>query len=308
MAGADDRGRRGRAAAVVPHLSLEIDVRRDVSRSSLAMTALIGLVLGVGWAYLAGTVFADVYDVALGSEANAGPTLWYGLAASIGEALLMLVPAALVRVVSRSTRESLVGFLIGSFGATAFTAAATLTLLAPQLATGPVAADRSLGGLVVEAGYPGCGHAVGQCRRRWHLRCRPVVSPPGRRVAPAVRARGGGRCGRQRALRRTRAVGRLAFPEQRVRRRLPVDRAVGVAPIEDRGAGDAAPRGARRHRSRRANALRGLRSRCRADGVLPELRGVHRHGAETLAARHAGSLARWPRSLARWRWRSWRRC
>ncbi len=147
------------AAGGLPLLYLtylsEIDVRRAVSRRSLAMTALIGLVLGVGWAYLAGTVFADGYDVALGSEANAGPTLWYGLAASMCEALLMLVPAALVRVVSRSTRESLVGFLIGSLGATAFTAAATLTLLAPQLATGPVAADRSLGGLVVEAGIQG---------------------------------------------------------------------------------------------------------------------------------------------------------
>ena len=45
-----------------------------------------------------------------------------------------------------ATRESLDGFVIGALGAIAFTAAATLTRMAPQFATGPTAripADRS---------------------------------------------------------------------------------------------------------------------------------------------------------------------
>ena len=58
----------------------EIDVRQNVSLRSLILTAVIGVVLGVGWAYIAGTVFADGYDVALGFETDAGPTVvvWRG--------------------------------------------------------------------------------------------------------------------------------------------------------------------------------------------------------------------------------------
>jgi hypothetical protein len=47
------------------------------------------------------------------------------------------------------------GFMIGALGATAFTAAATLTRLAPQFKTGMVAKTRSLDGLLVEAGIRG---------------------------------------------------------------------------------------------------------------------------------------------------------
>ena len=133
----------------------EIDIRQNVSLRILILTAVIGVVLGVGWAYIAGTVFADGYDVALGFETDAGPTVLSGVAISIGEALLMLVPALVVRVLSKSTRESLDGFVIGALGATAFTAAAAVTLLAPQLAAGLVADGRSFEGLIVEAGIQG---------------------------------------------------------------------------------------------------------------------------------------------------------
>ena len=133
----------------------EIDIRGGVPLRTAFLAAVIGVVLGAGWAYVAGTVFADGYDVALGSEMNAGPGFGTSLAISVCEALLMLVPAVVVRVVNKSTRQSLDGFLIGALGATAFTAAATLTLLASQLATGPVAEARARGGLIVEAGVQG---------------------------------------------------------------------------------------------------------------------------------------------------------
>jgi hypothetical protein len=78
-----------------------------------------------------------------------------GLGVPIGGMLLMLVPAALVRLFRPGTRESLDGFAIGALGALMFTAAATLTRLAPQFATGMVARARPMDGLMVEAGIRG---------------------------------------------------------------------------------------------------------------------------------------------------------
>jgi hypothetical protein len=77
------------------------------------------------------------------------------LAIPVGGAVLMLLPAVLVRLLRPPIRESLDGFLIGSLGALAYYAAATLTRLVPQLATGVVATGRDVGGLVVEAGIRG---------------------------------------------------------------------------------------------------------------------------------------------------------
>ena len=54
----------------------------------------------------------------------------------------MLVPAVVVRLTRPPTRESLDGFMIGALGALTFTAAATLTRLAPQFATGMIARTR----------------------------------------------------------------------------------------------------------------------------------------------------------------------
>lgn len=133
----------------------ESGARHTIPVRDVVVAAIVGVALGVGWAWIAGVVFADGYGSTLVTPTGVRHTLLYALAIPIGEALLMLLPALVVRVLDRSTRESLDGFLIGALGATAFTAAATLTLLAPQLATGLVAEDRSLGGLIVEAGIQG---------------------------------------------------------------------------------------------------------------------------------------------------------
>ena len=47
------------------------------------------------------------------------------------------------------------GFVIGALGAISFTAAATLTRLAPQFATGVIAGDRPTSVLLVQAGVQG---------------------------------------------------------------------------------------------------------------------------------------------------------
>lgn len=123
----------------------EADVHRDMPIRSLVTTAVMGVGLGVGWALLTGTVAADFYDVALGAAEPDEQMLLVGLAVPVGSAVLMLAPAVVVRRLYPATRESLDGFVIGACSAIAFTAAATLTRLAPQFARGsrPVTDQRA---------------------------------------------------------------------------------------------------------------------------------------------------------------------
>jgi hypothetical protein len=84
-----------------------------------------------------------------------GHELLEGLTIPVSGALVMLAPAVLVRLLRPSFREALDGFVIGALAAAGFIVAATLARLAPQLATGPTAQDRSIGALLVEAGIQG---------------------------------------------------------------------------------------------------------------------------------------------------------
>ncbi|MGH3969598.1 MAG: zinc ribbon domain-containing protein, partial [Mycobacterium sp.] len=132
----------------------ECDAYGDVRTRTLLPAAVIGIGLGVGWALLTGPIVARS-DVAMLGAAGWTRVLWVGLAIPLGGAMLMLVPAVIARVFRPPTRESLDGFLVGALGAIVFTAAANLTRLAPQLATGLMAKDRPVGGLLVEAGIDG---------------------------------------------------------------------------------------------------------------------------------------------------------
>jgi hypothetical protein len=134
---------------------LESDGYHDLPARSLLVTVVLGVGLGVGWALLTGTVVARSYGVALGASMAGGRVLTVGLVIPLAGAILMLVPVVLVRLSWPRIRESLDGFAIGSLGALAFTAAATLTRLVPQLATGLMARDRPMGGLMVQAGIRG---------------------------------------------------------------------------------------------------------------------------------------------------------
>lgn len=129
----------------------EADVHRDLPIRRLVLVATLGLGLGVGWALLTGEIGAHSYDVAL-SERH---SVLEGLVVPTGGALLMLVPAVLVRQLRPVTRESLDGLVIGALSAIAFTAAATLTRLAPQFFTGPIAKNQTVTALVAEAGIQG---------------------------------------------------------------------------------------------------------------------------------------------------------
>ena len=133
---------------------------RDLRAWRLLLTLLVGAGLGVAWALLTGPLLTGSYLKTLGVDQSATARIWEGLAVPVVGALLMLTPAALLRVLRPPTRESLDGYLIGAAGAAAYTAAAILTRTAPQLTTGLVARDRPAGVLLVQAWINGVAMPV----------------------------------------------------------------------------------------------------------------------------------------------------
>ncbi|AQA02181.1 zinc ribbon domain-containing protein [Mycobacterium sp. MS1601] len=134
----------------------ESGVSQDIPRSTLVLTTSSGILLGVGWAVLTGAAVARAYGVPLGAGIAGERILRDGIGVPVGSMLLMLVPALAARFTWRGgNRESLDGYAIGALGALTFTAAATLTRLAPQFTTGLVNRVRPLDGLLVEAGIRG---------------------------------------------------------------------------------------------------------------------------------------------------------
>lgn len=132
----------------------ESDVDDDLPRGLLALTAAMGIVLGVGCAYAVNAFVPDDYVLTLGS-AYTEQTLFDKLLVIVDPvfyALLMLIPTVVIRLMRRGPRESLDGFVIGALSSISFTSAATLTLLAPQFETGITASDRAVDTLVVQAG------------------------------------------------------------------------------------------------------------------------------------------------------------
>jgi hypothetical protein len=132
----------------------ESDAFRDYPLATLVLTAALGIGLAIGWVLLTGAAVARSYGVALGSGVVGARMLRDGIGIPLGGVILMLMPAVIVRLLRPPTREALDGFVIGSLGALAFTAAATLTRLAPQFGTG-VVSKRPMESLIVEAGIRG---------------------------------------------------------------------------------------------------------------------------------------------------------
>ncbi len=130
----------------------------DISPVTLAGTALLGAVLGIGWVLVSGLVVAHTYEVPMSVGLALHHLIKAGFAIPTAGMLLMVLPAVLVRVRNPTDRESLDGFVIGALGALAFTAAATITRLAPQFATGLIVHHRPVKGLVVQAAL--CGVMV----------------------------------------------------------------------------------------------------------------------------------------------------
>src|ERR1700754_4754273 len=132
----------------------ESDAHRDVPVRTWVLTAALGIGLGVGWVLLTGAAVARSYGIALGAGVVGSRMLRDGIGIPLGGVILMLVPAVIVRLLRPSSREALDGFMVGALGALMFTAAATLTRLAPQFGSG-VVSKRPMDSLMVEAGIRG---------------------------------------------------------------------------------------------------------------------------------------------------------
>lgn len=132
----------------------ESDAFRDFPLGTLVLTVALAVGLAVGWVLLTGATFARSYNVGLGSAIVGARMLRMGIVVPLGGVILMLLPPVLVRAIRPSSREALDGFMIGTLGALSFTAAATLTRLAPQFGTG-VVSKRPMESLWVEAGIRG---------------------------------------------------------------------------------------------------------------------------------------------------------
>ena len=134
-------------------------------------------VLGVGWVLLTGAAMARAYGVPLGAGIAGGRILRDGIGVPVGSMLLMLVPALVARFAWRGNREALDGYAIGALGALTFTAAATLTRLAPQFTTGMINRVRPTGRTARRGRNPRNRHAADRRRRRRPDRHRAVVHP-----------------------------------------------------------------------------------------------------------------------------------
>lgn len=112
------------------------DAFRDIPLRIMAVSMVIGIACGVGWWLVTGKLLARSYGVSTGSGLMLTEVLNIGFFISLGGALLMLLPAALTRLMRMPVRESLDGFVIGTFGALWYQTAATTTVVAPQFVEG----------------------------------------------------------------------------------------------------------------------------------------------------------------------------
>lgn len=137
----------------------ESDAFRDFGVRTLALTAALGVGLGLGWALLIEATITRSYESGLAEGVDWDRMLRDGIAIPLGGVLLMLAPAVIVRILPPPTREALDGFVVGALGALAFTAASTLAHLAPQFGTG-VVSRQPMQSLLVEAGIRGVAEPV----------------------------------------------------------------------------------------------------------------------------------------------------
>lgn len=125
------------------------------------VAAVFALGLGVGWALAAGPIVADAYHAALGGQLDLTQFLVCGVAIPITYGLVLVAPTAVVRALDRSGRPALDGFTIGAVGATVVNAAATATLMAPQVAMATTGGRQPVSALLSEALVEGVAWPLG---------------------------------------------------------------------------------------------------------------------------------------------------
>jgi len=139
----------------------EISMGRILPGRYLILVAVVALGLGVGWALIAGPIVADAYHSALGGQMDFDELMLCGVAIPITFGLVLVAPTALVRLLDRSDREALEGFTIGAVGASVVNAAATATLMAPQVAMAMASGSQPVSALLSEALVEGVAWPLG---------------------------------------------------------------------------------------------------------------------------------------------------
>lgn len=134
-------------------------VLRDMPRHHFAVPVILGALLGAGWVLLTGGLVARSYGMPMATGLVLDHVVSVGLGLTVGGAVVMMIPAVVVRLSaprdSRSLqRESLDGFVVGAMGALTFTGISTLTNLAPQFVSG-LFDDARPSGLLAEAAVYG---------------------------------------------------------------------------------------------------------------------------------------------------------
>lgn len=128
----------------------------DFPRWPLIATVVLAIVLAVVWVWLTGGVISRAGSAPFESGSAGRRILRDGLGVEESSAFMMLVPVLAVRLGWRQPqRESLDGYVIGVLSALSFTGAETLTRLAPQFITSPIAHHQPVDWLVFEAAVRG---------------------------------------------------------------------------------------------------------------------------------------------------------
>ena len=112
------------------------DAFRDIPPRALVTAVVIGVGTGIAWWLWVGLQVAHTYGIPLGIGAQMERALNIGSWITIIGALLMILPAIIVRLSGWTTREALDGFVIGALGALSHAAAGTITWFAPQFTAG----------------------------------------------------------------------------------------------------------------------------------------------------------------------------
>ncbi|WP_396939572.1 zinc ribbon domain-containing protein [Mycolicibacterium sp.] len=133
----------------------ETGVLFDLPRRVWAVTVVLGVAVGLGWALLTAAIVKESYSLGLGTAVPTAVLVRDALVIPFGGLLVMQLPTVLVRLSRPPIRESLYGFAIGVLGATVFAVTVTMVRLVQEIDAGITISDQSVTDLLIEAGVRG---------------------------------------------------------------------------------------------------------------------------------------------------------